>query len=148
MPVRVRTSVQAKVAKWGVDLERAPASGGSGPASRVAFRMSDITANRPRAAMRGQDVQRPAHARVEVRGKFLFVGERKLYLRGVTYGTFAPHPDRGDYPPRQRVEQDFAAMAAASINAVRVYTVPPTWLLDLASRYGLRVMVGLPWEQH
>ena len=39
-------------------------------------------------------------------------------------------------------------MAAAGINSVRVYTVPPRWLLDAALRHGLRVMVGLPWEQH
>jgi glycosyltransferase involved in cell wall biosynthesis len=28
-----------------------------------------------------------------------------------------------------------------------VYTLPPRWLLDLAAVYGLRVMVGLWWEQ-
>ena len=28
--------------------------------------------------------------RPEVRGKFIFVGEEKLYVRGVTYGTFRP----------------------------------------------------------
>jgi GT2 family glycosyltransferase len=39
-------------------------------------------------------------------------------------------------------------MAAAGVNAVRTYTVPPTWLLDLALSAGVRVMVGLPWEQH
>jgi glycosyltransferase involved in cell wall biosynthesis len=39
-------------------------------------------------------------------------------------------------------------MAAAGINTVRVYTVPPRWLLDVAAENRLRVMVGLPWEQH
>ena len=39
-------------------------------------------------------------------------------------------------------------MAANGINAVRTYTVPPRWLLDLALEHGLCVMVGLPWEQH
>jgi GT2 family glycosyltransferase len=39
-------------------------------------------------------------------------------------------------------------MAAAGINAVRTYTVPPRWLLDRALAHGIRVMVGLPWEQH
>ena len=28
--------------------------------------------------------------RVTVRGKFLFDGEKKFYIKGVTYGTFAP----------------------------------------------------------
>ncbi|NJL30219.1 MAG: glycosyltransferase [Phycisphaerales bacterium] len=37
---------------------------------------------------------------------------------------------------------------AAGINTVRTYTIPPRWLLDLAQKHGLRVMVGLPWEEH
>jgi GT2 family glycosyltransferase len=39
-------------------------------------------------------------------------------------------------------------MRASGINAVRTYTVPPRWLLDLAQKNGLRVLVGLAWEQH
>lgn len=39
-------------------------------------------------------------------------------------------------------------MATNGLNALRTYTVPPRWLLDLAQQYGLSVMVGLPWEQH
>ncbi len=39
-------------------------------------------------------------------------------------------------------------MVANGINAVRTYTVPPRWFLDLGSEHSLRVMVGLPWEQH
>jgi len=82
------------------------------------------------------------------RGKFLFVGEEKLYIRGVTYGTFRPNEREEDLHDREQVDRDFAQMAATGINAVRVYTVPPRWLLDCAQRHGLRVMVGLPWEQH
>ncbi len=33
-------------------------------------------------------------------------------------------------------------------NALRTYTAPPIWLLDLAEDHGLHVMVGLAWEQH
>jgi GT2 family glycosyltransferase len=39
-------------------------------------------------------------------------------------------------------------MAQAGINTLRTYTPPPLWLLDMAQRAGLVVMVGLPWEQH
>ena len=85
--------------------------------------------------------------RPTVAGKFLFVGEKKLWVRGVTYGTFRPS-DGCDYPDRARVSADFAAMAAAGFNAVRVYSVPPEWLLDEALRHGLWVQVGIPWEQH
>jgi GT2 family glycosyltransferase len=38
-------------------------------------------------------------------------------------------------------------MAAHGVNAVRTYTPPPRWLLDLASQYRLRVMVGLPADR-
>lgn len=87
--------------------------------------------------------QRPRAA-----GKFLYAGGDKLWIKGVTYGTFRPDAAGNDYPEPAAVRSDFAAMAAAGINAVRLYTVPPRSLLDEAERHGLRVMVGLPWEQH
>jgi len=83
-----------------------------------------------------------------VQGKFIWHEERKLYVRGVTYGTFAPGEDGTDYPAPERVAEDFRAMAAAGFNTVRTYTVPPRWLLDTAARHGLLVFVGMPWEQH
>ncbi|MBI3943386.1 MAG: glycosyltransferase [Chloroflexi bacterium] len=39
-------------------------------------------------------------------------------------------------------------MQQACVNTVRVYTVPPTWLLDMAAEYGLLLLVGVPWPQH
>jgi O-antigen biosynthesis protein len=69
-------------------------------------------------------------------------------VQGVTYGTFRPDADGRRFPDRNRVERDFAAMAAHGINAVRTYTEPPVWLLDAAACSGLWVMAGLPWEQH
>jgi GT2 family glycosyltransferase len=87
--------------------------------------------------------QRPRAA-----GKFLFVGSEKFWVRGVTYGTFRPDVSGNEFHDRERVERDFAHMVRMGLNAVRTYTVPPGWLLDAAHRHGLRVMVGLPWEQH
>jgi hypothetical protein len=89
-----------------------------------------------------------ASRRPKALGKFLYVGEEKLYLRGVTYGTFRPGEDGSDYPHPARVESDFRQMAANGINSVRTYTPPPRRLLDAAARHGLRVLIGLPWEQH
>ena len=93
--------------------------------------------------MSGSAVLRP-----HVQGKFLFAGEEKIYLRGVTYGTFRASGETGEEYDAAQVEIDFAQMVANGVNALRVYTVPPRWLLDLAQSFGLRVMVGLPWEQH
>jgi beta-galactosidase/beta-glucuronidase len=83
-----------------------------------------------------------------VSGKFFSLGDARLYLRGVTYGTFRPDENGSEYSNRELATQDLAQMAANGLNAVRTYTVPPRWLLDTAMRYGLRLLVGLPWEQH
>ena len=90
----------------------------------------------------------PPDIRPEVRGKFLFIGNEKFYIRGVTYGPFRPEEDGCEYHAPEVADRDFAHIAASGFNAVRIYTVPPRWLLDAAQRHGLRVMVGLPWEQH
>jgi GT2 family glycosyltransferase len=87
-------------------------------------------------------------ARPQVRGKFLWLGSEKLYVRGVTYGTFRPDDHGEEFHDPKQVDRDFADMAANGVNAVRTYTVPPRWLLDKASEHGLLVVVGLPWEQH
>ncbi len=81
-------------------------------------------------------------------GKFVFVGSEKLYIRGVTYGPFRPDEQGCEYPHPSVVEKDFAQIAGNGMNALRTYTVPPLWLLDIARQHGLWVMVGLPWEQH
>ncbi len=86
--------------------------------------------------------------RPQVRGKFLFVGEEKVYVRGVTYGPFRPDQHGTEYPDPARVAQDFEAMVGTGINTIRTYSVPPRWFLDAAQRANLRVMVGLPWEQY
>jgi len=85
---------------------------------------------------------------VRARGKFLFAGEEKFYVRGVTYGPFAARADGVEYPAPAAVAWDFSQMKRNGINTIRVYSVPPKWLLDAAARAGLRVMVGLPWAQH
>jgi GT2 family glycosyltransferase len=86
-------------------------------------------------------------SRVVTAGKFFCAGPEKLLVKGVTYGTFRPDAGGAGYR-RDMVERDFASMAASGINTVRIYTVPPRWLLDIAAAHGLRVLVGLAWEQH
>ena len=87
-------------------------------------------------------------ARPSAPGKFLYAGDQKLWVRGVTYGTFRPSADGALFPAPAIVRRDFAQITAAGFNAIRTYTAPPPWLLDVAADYGLRVMAGLWWPQH
>ena len=83
-----------------------------------------------------------------VDGNFLKVDETRFYIKGTTYGNFAPD-DRGfQFPDLEIVDDDFRLMTQAGINTVRTYTVPSTEILDLALLYNLKIMIGLPWEQH
>src|SRR5213595_1054677 len=91
----------------------------------------------------------PEFVRPHVRGKFLFAGDEKFYVRGVTYGAFQPDASGHEYHDPNVIERDFAQMAANGINTVRIpHTMPPRSLLDAARRHGLRVMVGLSAEQY
>jgi GT2 family glycosyltransferase len=85
---------------------------------------------------------------IRVQGKFFFVGEKKHFVKGVTYGPFPKCSHGAQFPDYAVVDADFALMAEAGINTVRVFTVPPVWLLDAANQAGLKLLVGLPWSQH
>lgn len=86
--------------------------------------------------------------RPSVRGKFFDLGNNETLIKGVTYGPFRPEADGGEYHTPDVVDSDFELMRRAGVNAVRTYTVPPRWLFNLAERHHLKLMIGLPWEQH
>ncbi len=84
--------------------------------------------------------------RPQISGKFLKLDEDSFYVRGVTYGTFRPRSSGEEYPEPEVVEKDFSMMAAHGFNAIRTYTPPPRWLLDIAAKQNLHVMVGVPLD--
>jgi O-antigen biosynthesis protein len=88
------------------------------------------------------------HAPPTILGKFFFVGERKLYLRGVSYGPFATSLHGFPFPDHETVERDLRLMAALGANCLRTFTVPPRWLLDRAAEHGIRVLITIPWAEH
>ena len=106
------------------------------PGSEIVLELSSA----PKIALGG--------SRVVLGGKFLWVGQEKLYVRGVTYGTFRPSMDGSAFPSPRVVEQDFSLMSANGVNAVRTYTTPPHWLLEIALKCNLRVLVGMQGERH
>ena len=62
----------------------------------------------PEAPARAAHGQAATATAPEVRGKFLFRGDEKLYVRGVTYGTFRPDAHGSQFPDPLTVERDFA----------------------------------------
>src|SRR5258708_20607430 len=92
--------------------------------------------------------RRPAYGyagmrRPRAHGKFLFVGDEKFWIRGVTYGTFKPDAAGMQFPAQGVVERDFRAIADAGLNSIRVYTAPPLWLMDAAAACGFRGTLGV-----
>lgn len=94
---------------------------------------------------------RPSNARSRpfIQSKFIYVGDEKLYIKGVSYGAFEPDKDGNEYQDKDKLRQDFRQMAASGINTVRIpHTNPPLHLLDIAYEEGLWVMAGLSAEQY
>ena len=77
--------------------------------------------------------------RVRTDGKFFSLGGEQFRFHGVTYGTFHSRDDGALFPQRERIAEDFRAMADAGFTVVRTYTPPPDDLLELAAECGLRV---------
>ncbi len=86
--------------------------------------------------------------RIELAGKFFRLGAEKWYVRGFSYGPFAPN-DEGEWLPRrsQRLA-DFRHMGQMGCNAIRLYYPPAHYVLDEAEQHGLRVFLDIPWDKH
>ena len=88
-------------------------------------------------------------ARPAALGKFFFAEGRKLHVKGVTYGAFAPDAEGDEYRSTTRSSATSrrwpppASTPCGSRTRCRRVS-----LLDVAARHGLRVMVGLSAEQY
>jgi O-antigen biosynthesis protein len=78
-------------------------------------------------------------------GKFLRVGRKRFYIRGVTYGTFRPNEEAEPYPPLYVLQDDFYRMREAGINTVRLYTPPSDRIADAAAKAGLFLVPDICW---
>ena len=80
--------------------------------------------------------------------KFFFEGDRKFFVKGVTYGPFKPDA-LGDYlGTREQASRDLAQIRESGFNVVRVYHCPPRWFLDACAEAGVRALITLPWAKH
>ncbi|MDQ3120552.1 MAG: glycosyltransferase [Verrucomicrobiota bacterium] len=80
--------------------------------------------------------------------KFLFEGDRKFFVKGVTYGPFRPDADGDYFGTPEQLDQDLAQMREVGLNLLRIYHSPPIWFLDRCAAAGLRVLITLPWAKH
>ena len=81
-------------------------------------------------------------------GKYLLDGAQKFYIRGVSYGPFAPNSRGERYPEPERAAADFDLMSRLGANLIRLYVPPPSWMVEEAQKAGLRMMIGIPWPFH
>lgn len=82
------------------------------------------------------------------RGFHLHEKAAKWLVKGVTYGPFRAGSLGFPFPERERVREDFAAMASIGVNAVRTYDLPNDELAEIASEQGLRLLIDVPWPKH
>src|SRR5262245_35336886 len=88
-----------------------------------------------------------ANSRIRPAAKFFFDGDKKFFVKGVTYGPFKPNAS-GTFGQPEQVDADLALMREAGVNVVRIYHSPPRWFHDRCAASGIRVLVTLPWEKH
>src|SRR6187455_177319 len=69
--------------------------------------------------------------RVRRDGKFFRLGDEKFYVKGVTYGPFAPDSNGQHFATRAQTRKDFEQILELGGNCVRIYYIPPEWFLEL-----------------
>ena len=87
-------------------------------------------------------------ARWRVSGKFLRVGEKKVRLRGCSYGPFRPNAAGAPFPEDNRLSSDLEHLLVLQFDTIRLYDPPSDHLLREAQRLGLRLIVGITWTDH
>ncbi|MEY2409496.1 MAG: hypothetical protein QOF48_2166, partial [Verrucomicrobiota bacterium] len=89
-------------------------------------------------------------AQVRVDGKFFRAGDEKFHPKGVAYGPFASHenPGTAGFASPEQTARDFELIRELGANVLRVYHVPPRWVLDLAAQFRLRLFIDIPWVKN
>ena len=90
----------------------------------------------------------PGQGPVRAVAKFFFEGERKFFVKGVTYGPFQPDAEGHYLGTPEQLDRDLAQMRELGLNVLRIYHAPPLWFLDRCAAAGMRVLITLPWAKH
>lgn len=113
--------------------------------TRLALQLLDAAIRRPYLCTAVSTTVLP---RIRAVAKFFFEGERKFFVKGVTYGPFKPDAEGNHLGRAEQVDVDLALMRQAGLNLVRIYHSPPRWFLDRCAAAGMRVLITLPWAKH
>jgi glycosyltransferase involved in cell wall biosynthesis len=90
----------------------------------------------------------PTNSRIRAVAKFFFEGDKKFFVKGVTYGPFKPDAEDNYLGRPEQLEVDLALMREIGLNVLRVYHAPPRWFLDRCEAAAMRVLITLPWAKH
>lgn len=83
--------------------------------------------------------------RIVTRAKFFFEGEKKFFLKGITYCPLPPDAEGNNYGTPEQAARDLAAIHETGANVIRIYTLPPIWFLDLAQKQNLKILLSIDW---
>ena len=86
--------------------------------------------------------------RVTLDGKFFRLGTEKFYVKGLTYGPFAPNENGEPLASPAYTRKDFEQIVEMGVNCIRIYHTPPQWFLDLAQEKGLKVFLDVAWPKN
>lgn len=86
--------------------------------------------------------------RVVVDGKFFRLGDKKFYVKGIAYGPLPPNAQGQPFASPEQTALDLDQMRDLGANVLRVYDIPPRWLLDMAQDREMKLLVDVPWNKH
>lgn len=86
--------------------------------------------------------------RIRRDGKFFRLGDEKFFVKGVTYGPFAPDENGLLLPSPQQIRRDFELMRELGVNCIRIYHTPPVWFLDMAQQSGIKIFLDVAWPKN
>src|SRR2546429_6845412 len=69
--------------------------------------------------------------RVSVDGKFFRLGEKKFYVKGVTYGPLSPNEAGQPYASPGQTARGLWQIRPPGANLTRGFHIPPQWVLGL-----------------
>src|SRR3982750_1619887 len=87
-------------------------------------------------------------SRIRPAAKFFVEGDKKFFVKGVTYGPFKPDAEGNYLGWPEQADVDLALMRQGGINLGRIYHAPSRWFLDRCAAAGMRVLITLPWAKH